>query len=289
MRQLKITQQITHRDENSVNLYFQEVNKYPMVTVEEEVELSVRIHKGDEKALQKLVEANLRFVISVAKQYQNQGLSFADLINEGNVGLVKAASKFDETRGFKFISYAVWWIRQSIMQAISEQTRIVRLPLNRLASINKISKAIPYLEQQYEREPTNSELAEYLDLKEELITENNSIKHHQVSFDKPIAYNGESDLTLYDLVETESLPSPDNELVSESVKIDVLRALKKLSERESEIISLSYGLNNREIHSLHEIACLLNMSSERVRQIRSAGLLKMKKILSGKTCFHDNV
>ncbi len=282
MRQLKITQQITHRDENSIKLYFQEINKYPMVTVEEEVELSVRIHKGDEKALKKLVEANLRFVISVAKQYQNQGLSFPDLINEGNVGLIRAANKFDETKGFKFISYAVWWIRQYIMQAIYEQTRIVRLPLNRLASINKISKAIPYLEQQNEREPTNSELAEYLDVKEELIAENNSIKQRQVSFDMPIAHNGESDFTLYDVVETESLPSPDNELISESIKIDLLRALKKLNERESEIISLSYGLNNNKIHSLPEIACLLDMSGERVRQIRNAGLLKMKRILSGK-------
>ncbi len=289
MRQLKITKQITHRDEYSVNLYFQEVNKYPMVSLEEEVKLSLRIHKGDEKALQRLVESNLRFVISVAKQYQNQGLSFADLINEGNVGLVKAAGKFDETRGFKFISYAVWWIRQSIMQAISEQTRIVRLPLNRLASINKISRAIPYLEQQFEREPTDSEIAEYLDKNENSIAEDNKIKHKQVSFDKPLSHDGESNFTMYDIIETDTIPTPDNGLVSESLKIDLLRAMKKLTDREFEIISMSYGINNRKVFSLREISSLMNISSERVRQIKSAGLLKMKKILSEERCFHDIV
>ncbi len=289
MRQLKITQQITHREDKSVNLYFQEVNKYPMVSVEEEVELSVRIHKGDEQALQKLVEANLRFVISVAKQYQNQGLSFADLINEGNVGLVKAAGRFDETRGFKFISYAVWWIRQSIMQAISEQTRIVRLPLNRLASINKITKAIPYLEQQFEREPTNGELADYLELNESVVEENNSIKHRQVSFDKPLAHDGESDFSLYDIIETDGFPSPDSELVNDSLKIDLIRALKKLDKRETKIIAMSYGLNNNEVHSLHEIADVFGMTSERIRQIRNNGLMKIKKIMTGNACFLDNV
>ncbi len=289
MRQLKITQQITHREDKSVNLYFQEVNKYPMVSVEEEVELSMKIHKGDERALQKLVEANLRFVISVAKQYQNQGLSFADLINEGNVGLVKAAGKFDETRGFKFISYAVWWIRQSIMQAISEQTRIVRLPLNRLSSINKISKAIPYLEQQFEREPTNGELADYLDINETVVAENNKIKHRQVSFDKPLVHNGESDFSLYDIIETDGFPSPDNELVNDSLKIDLIRALKKLDKRETKIIAMSYGLNNVEVRSLHEIADAFGMTSERIRQIRNNGLTKIKKILTGNACFLDNV
>jgi RNA polymerase primary sigma factor len=287
MRQLKIIQKITHRDANSVNLYFQEVNKYPMISVEEEVELSIRIREGDKKALQKLVESNLRFVISVAKQYQNQGLSFADLINEGNVGLVKAASKFDETRGFKFISYAVWWIRQSIMQAISEQTRIVRLPLNRLASINKINKAIPYLEQQFEREPTDKEIAEYLDLNENAITESNNIKHKQVSFDKPLTHDGESDFSLYDIIETDSMPSPDNNLTCESLKIDLKRAMKKLTEREFDIISMLYGLNDSKPYRLDEISSLMNISSERVRQIKSAGLMKMKKILSEKSCFHD--
>ncbi len=289
MRQLKITQQITHKDENSVNLYFQEVNRYPLVSLEEEVELTVRIHRGDDKALKKLVEANLRFVISVAKQYQNQGLSLADLINEGNVGLVRAASKFDETRGFKFISYAVWWIRQSIMQAISEQTRIVRLPLNRLASIKKIAKAIQNLEQRFEREPTTNELAEYLDENEEMIAENSRINHRQVSLDKPISYDNSNDLTLYDVLQTNNIPSPDNELVSESVKISLSRALKKLNKREEEIISLSYGLNNKEAQSLDEISSVMKITSERVRQIKSAGLFKMKKILSEKACFQDFV
>ena len=287
MRQLKITQQITQRDESSVNLYFQEVNRYEMVSVEEEVELTIKIRNGDDNALQRLVEANLRFVISVAKQYQNQGLSFADLINEGNVGLVKAAKKFDETRGFKFISYAVWWIRQSIMQAISEQTRVVRLPLNRLSTMKQISKATSHLEQLYEREPSNTEIAEYLDIKEEFISENNKLKNRQVSFDKPLSLNGESDSCLYDLIESDYIPSPDSELVSESVRINLLRAIKKLNDRESEIINMTFGLNNNSTHSLHEIACLLEMSSERVRQIKSVGLSKLKKIMSGKHSFLD--
>ena len=258
-----------------------------MVSVEEEVELTIKIRNGDDNALQRLVEANLRFVISVAKQYQNQGLSFADLINEGNVGLVKAAKKFDETRGFKFISYAVWWIRQSIMQAISEQTRVVRLPLNRLSTMKQISKATSHLEQLYEREPSNTEIAEYLDIKEEFISENNKLKNRQVSFDKPLSLNGESDSCLYDLIESDYIPSPDSELVSESVRINLLRAIKKLNDRESEIINMTFGLNNNSTHSLHEIACLLEMSSERVRQIKSVGLSKLKKIMSGKHSFLD--
>ena len=290
MRQLKITQQITQREEKSVNLYFQEVNKYPMISMEEEVALSLKIHNGDKEALKRLVEANLRFVISVAKQYQNQGLSFADLINEGNVGLVRAAEKFDETRGFKFISYAVWWIRQSIMQALSEQTRIVRLPLNRLASIKKISNAINMLEQQFEREPTNDELAEYLEENEDFIEENKSIRNRQVvSFDKPLTNDGNGDLTLYDLVYNENLPSPDNKLLAESLKINLLRALNKLSYRESEIISLSYGLNNHETLSLSEISSIMNITGERVRQIKNAGLYKLKKILSKRLNFFDIV
>jgi len=289
MRQLKITQQITHRDENSVNLYFQEVNKYNMVSVEEEIELSIRIRNGDDNALRKLVEANLRFVISVAKQYQNQGLSFADLINEGNIGLVKAAKKYDETRGFKFISYAVWWIRQSIMQAISEQTRVVRLPLNRLSAIKQISKATSQLEQQFEREPSNQEVAEFLEINEDSIAENNKLKYRQTSFDKPLSLNGESDICLYDLMATENFPSPDNELESESVKINLSRALKKISTREAEVLSMYFGLNNNPVHNLHEIACMFDMSSERVRQIKSSGLRKLKDIITGKNCFHHNL
>jgi RNA polymerase primary sigma factor len=259
-----------------------------MISVEEEIDLSTRIHKGDEKALQKMVESNLRFVISVAKQYQNLGLSFPDLINEGNVGLVKAAGRFDATRGFKFISYAVWWIRQTILQAIAEQTRIVRLPLNQLASINKIARAIPYLEQQNEREPTNKEIADYLDINEDVVADNNSRKQKQISFDKPLSHDDGNDFTLYDILEKESFPSPDKSLLSESLQIDLSEALLKLSVRESKILSLFFGINNNKAHNLHEIAGLLHMSSERVRQLKSAALLKMKKLLAGKTFFLEN-
>jgi len=288
MRQLKISQQVTQRDENSVNLYFQEVNRYAMVSPEEEVELSARIRNGDEEALRKLVEANLRFVISVAKQYQNQGLSFADLISEGNLGLVKSAKRFDETRGFKFISYAVWWIRQSIMQAISEQIRVVRLPINRLTTMKQISKAALTLEQQYEREPSNAELAEYLYIKEDLVTENDKIKSRQLSFDRPLNSNGDGDISMYDLYPSESSLSPDHELDSESVRINLLRAVSKLSKREADIINLSFGLDNNKVHSLNDIARLQNITSERVRQIRSSGLIKLKNYLSGNYCFQNN-
>jgi RNA polymerase primary sigma factor len=289
MRQLKITQQVTHRDENSVNLYLQEVSRYKMVTVEEEVELSVRIRNGDEQALKKLVEANLRFVISVAKQYQNQGLSFSDLINEGNVGLLKAAKLYDETRGFKFISYAVWWIRQSIMLALSEQTRVVRLPLNRLTAMKKISKATILLQQKLEREPSADEIAEFLEINQDQITENDKIRHRAVSFDKPLFSDIEGDTNLYDFVETDNLPSPDSSLLTESIKIDLARALKKLSGREENIMKLLFGLNNFPIHSLSEVAELMDMTSERIRQIKSAGLLKLRRIMSDKNSFHNNI
>lgn len=289
MRQLKITRQITHRDETSVNLYLQEVSKYKMITVEEEVDLSVRIRNGDEEALKKLAEANLRFVISVAKQYQNQGLSFSDLINEGNVGLLKAAKLYDETRGFKFISYAVWWIRQSIMQALSEQTRVVRLPLNRLSDMKKISKATILLQQKYEREPSAGEIADFLEIKEDQVVENDKIKNRSVSFDKPLFSDIEGDTNLYEFVETDNLPSPDSELVSESLKIDLARALKKLSDREEDIMSLLFGLNSYPVHSLSEVAELLNMTSERIRQIKSAALLKLRRIMSDKNSFNTNL
>jgi RNA polymerase primary sigma factor len=258
-----------------------------MITAEEEVELSVRIRNGDTDALEKLVVANLRFVISVAKQYQNQGLSFPDLINEGNVGLVKAASKFDEKRGFKFISYAVWWIRQSIIQAISEQTRIVRLPLNRLSSINKISKAIPYLEQQYEREPSDEELAEFLEINEDDVKRANYVKKRQVSFDKPLAQDGGSETNLYEFIHNSNTPPPDNSVMHESDIFNINRALKKLTQKEAEIISMSYGLNNTQVQSLYDIAAKFGMSSERVRQIRGAALTKLKRMMSGKSAFME--
>ncbi|MBU0489634.1 MAG: RNA polymerase sigma factor RpoD/SigA [Bacteroidetes bacterium] len=285
MRQLKISKQITQRNEESISRYFQDISKYPMISVEEEAELSARIRGGDTAALEKLVVANLRFVISVAKQYQNQGLSFSDLINEGNLGLVKAATKFDETRGFKFISYAVWWIRQSIIQAISDQTRIVRLPLNRLSSINKIRKAIPYLEQEFEREPTDSEIAEYLDLSNDEVRLANEIKKRQVSFDMPLSPDGESDFSLYDFVQTGNIPSPDNIVMNESVATNINRALKKLSAREAAVLTMSFGLSSTPICTLSDIALKFGMSSERVRQIRSKGLYKLKIMLKGKHAF----
>lgn len=285
MRQLKITKQITQRTDESINRYFQEINKYSMITAEEEVELSVRIRNGDSEALNKLVVANLRFVISVAKQYQNQGLSFPDLINEGNLGLVRAAGKFDETRGFKFISYAVWWIRQSMVQAISDQTRIVRLPLNRLSSINKITNAIPYLEQELQREPTDTEIAEYLDLTNDEVKLANNIKRRQVSFDMPLSPDKSNEFSLYDLVQTGNIPSPDNDSLKESVITNITRALNKLSKREAEVLTMSFGLCGTPIFSLNDMALKYNMSSERIRQIRSKGLCKLKTLLKGKYAF----
>jgi RNA polymerase primary sigma factor len=278
MRQLKITKQITQRADESINRYFQEISKYSIITAEEEVELTIRIKKGDSVALEKLVLANLRFVVSVAKQYQFQGLSFSDLINEGNIGLVKAAQKFDETRGFKFISYAVWWIRQSIIQAISEQTRIVRLPLNRLSSIKKISRAIPHLEQEFEREPNDDEIATFLDLSENEVKQANYIKKNQISFDMPMS-SGESDFSLYDIVQTENVPSPDSTSMNESLMTNIKRALSKLSVRESEILTMSFGLFNTPIYSLQDIADHYGMSSERIRQIKTRGLSKLKSLL----------
>jgi RNA polymerase primary sigma factor len=279
MRQLKITQQITQRNEQSTVRYFQDINKYSLITAEEEVSLSIRIRNGDTVALEKLVVANLRFVVSVAKQYQNQGLSFPDLINQGNLGLVKAAQKFDETRGFKFISYAVWWIRQSIMEAISEHTRIVRLPLNRISSINKISKAIPYLEQQLEREPTNSEIAKYLEFSLEEVETVNSIKKRQISFDKPLTHDGESDFSLYDIIQNEDFPTPDNHLMDESVRTNIQRAIGKLSDREAGVLTMCYGLNNSTVLSLYDIAVQYGTSTERIRQIKNSALIKLRNLL----------
>lgn len=279
MRQLKITQQITQRNELSTVRYFQDINKYSLITAEEEVSLAIRIRHGDDVALEKLVVANLRFVVSVAKQYQNQGLSFPDLINQGNLGLVKAAKKFDETRGFKFISYAVWWIRQSIMEAISEHTRIVRLPLNRISSINKISKAIPYLEQQLEREPTNAEIAKYLEFSLEEVETINRIKRNQISFDKPLMHDGESDFSLYDIIQNEDFPTPDNHLMDESVRTNIQRAIAKLSAREAGVLTMCYGLNNSTVLSLYDIAVEYGTSTERIRQIKNSALIKLRNLL----------
>ncbi len=280
MRQLRISQQITQRDEISINRYFQEINKYELISLEEEVSLTVRIHKGDQEALKKLVLANLRFVVSVAKQYQNQGLSFADLINEGNLGLVKAAGKFDETRGFKFISYAVWWIRQSIVQAISEQTRIVRLPLNRISSINKINKAALTLEQKLQREPTDTEIAEHLEWNEGEVNIANDIKKRQISFDSLLSQHEDGNFTLHDLIQSDDIPSPDSKVIGESLIVNINRALGKLSDREASVLTLSFGLSNTPAHTLHDIAIKFDISTERVRQIRSIGLFKLKGLLT---------
>lgn len=288
MRQLVITKQITLRNEHSINRYFQEINKYPMISAEEEVELSSRIKLGDTEALEKLIVSNLRFVVSVAKQYQNQGLSFSDLINEGNVGLVKAAGKFDETRGFKFISYAVWWIRQAIVQAIAEQNRVVRLPLNRISSINKIAKAIPSLEQEYEREPTDKEISDFLEIPEDEVSRMNFIRKKQISFDKPLSRDGEDEFSLYDLIQTGNIPSTDHNVVNESNSINISRALSKLSKREAEVLVMSFGLFNTPIYSLKDISAKFSVSSERIRQIRSDSLNKLRNLLKNKNSFLEN-
>ena len=287
MRQLKITRQITQRSEASINRYFQEISNYPMISTDEEVELSVQIRNGDEDALHRLVVANLRFVISVAKQFQNQGLSFPDLINEGNLGLLRAAKRFDETRGFKFISYAVWWIRQAILQAISEHTRVVRLPLNRLSSINKISKAIPYLEQELEREPTDDEIAEYLEMPNNDVNIANKIKNRHISFDKPLSQDGNDEFNLYDLIQAGNIPSPDEDIMRESIITNINRALGKLSEKEANILSMSFGLSDTAIYTLQEIALTYNMTSERIRQIRNKSILKLKRLLKENSAFLD--
>ena len=250
-----------------------------MISPEEEAELSVRIRKGDQEALQKLVVANLRFVVSVAKQYQNQGLAFPDLINEGNVGLVKAATKFDETRGFKFISYAVWWIRQSIIQAISDQTRIVRLPLNRISSINKISKASIHLEQKFERAPSDQELAQFLEMSKNDIDIANSIKRRQLSLDMPLSEDGNSEFELKDILAAGEATSPDYHLGRESLMVDIERALNKLTDREADILTMSFGLLGTPVHTQQDMALKFGMSSERIRQIRFSALQKLKTIL----------
>ena len=273
MRQLKITKSITNRESASLDKYLQEIGKEDLITVEEEVELAQRIRKGDQKALEKLTRANLRFVVSVAKQYQNQGLSLPDLINEGNLGLIKAAEKFDETRGFKFISYAVWWIRQSILQALAEQSRIVRLPLNQVGSLNKINKAFSRFEQENERRPSPEELADSLDLPAEKVADTLRVSGRHISVDAPFV-EGE-DNSLLDVLVNDDLPIADRTLINESLSTEVERALSTLTERERDIIKLFFGINTQEM-TLEEIGEKFGLTRERVRQIKEKAIRRLR-------------
>jgi RNA polymerase primary sigma factor len=276
MRQLKISKQITNRESQSLDKYLQEIGKVDLLTADEEVVLAKRIREGDQLALEKLTKANLRFVVSVAKQYQNQGLSLGDLINEGNLGLIKAAQRFDETRGFKFISYAVWWIRQSILQALAEQARIVRLPLNKIGNINRINKAFSELEQKFERPPSADELAEFLDCSTEEVKQSLSHIGRHVSMDAPLIDGDESSSSMYDVMTTDSLPNPDSGLVLESLRRDIRTSLRTLTSRESEVVSMFYGLEGKMPMSLEEIGSKFDLTRERVRQIKEKAIRRLK-------------
>ena len=273
MRQLKITKSITNRESASLDKYLQEIGREELVTPDEEVELAQRIRKGDQEALEKLTRANLRFVVSVAKQYQNQGLSLPDLINEGNLGLIKAAEKFDETRGFKFISYAVWWIRQSILQALAEQSRIVRLPLNQVGSLNKISKALSKFEQENERQPSNEELSEMIDIPKDKISDTLRVGSRHVSVDAPFV-EGE-DNSLLDVLPNDDSPSADRGLVNESLNTEIERALSTLTDREREIIKSFFGIGCQDM-TLEEIGERFGLTRERVRQIKEKAIRRLK-------------
>ena len=283
MRQLKITKSITNRESASLDKYLQEIGREELVSPEEEVELSQRIRKGDQRALEKLTRANLRFVVSVAKQYQNQGLSLPDLINEGNLGLIKAAEKFDETRGFKFISYAVWWIRQSILQALAEQSRIVRLPLNQVGSLNKINKALSQFEQKNERAPSNEELSEMIDIPQDKISDTLRVSGRHVSVDAPFV-EGE-DNSLLDIIPNDDSPMADRGLVNESLSTEIERSLQILTTREREIIKSFFGIGCQEM-TLEEIGERFGLTRERVRQIKEKAIRRLKspsrsKLLKG--------
>jgi len=274
MRQLKITKQVTNRETASLDKYLQEIGKVDLITADEEVELAQRIKAGDQLALEKLTKANLRFVVSVAKQYQNQGLTLPDLINEGNLGLIKAAQRFDETRGFKFISYAVWWIRQSILQALAEQSRIVRLPLNKIGSINKINKTFAFLEQAHERQPSAEEIAKELDMTVEDVKQSLKNSGRHVSMDAPLI-DGE-DSNLYDLLRSGESPNPDRELLHESLRTEIERALETLTPREADVIRLYFGLAGQHSMTLEEIGETFDLTRERVRQIKEKAIRRLK-------------
>jgi len=275
MRQLKITKSITNRESASLDKYLQEIGSEELITAEEEVILAKKILDGDERSLEKLTRANLRFVVSVAKQYQNQGLSLPDLINEGNLGLIKAAKRFDPTRGFKFISYAVWWIRQSILQALAEQSRIVRLPLNQVGSLNKLNKTFSRLEQQFEREPLPEELSEILDLPMDKVKDTMQLSGKHVSVDAPFA-NGDDNNSLLDVLVNHDSPRADSMLIKESLKREIERSLSTLSEREKEVIKLFFGLDVPHPLTLEEIGAKFDLTRERVRQIKEKAIRRLR-------------
>jgi RNA polymerase primary sigma factor len=276
MRQLKISKQVTNRETASLDKYLQEIGRVNLITAEEEVDLARRIRQGDSLALAKMVNSNLRFVVSVSKQYQNQGLSLPDLINEGNLGLIKAAQRFDETRGFKFISYAVWWIRQSILQALAEQSRIVRLPLNKIGSLNKINKTFARLEQEYEREPTADEIGSALELSPEEIKE--ALRHtgRHVSMDAPLSTADENTSSMYDVMQSDDVPSPEGGLINESLRREIERALATLTSREADVVRLYFGLNGEHALTLEEIGERFELTRERVRQIKEKAIRRLK-------------
>lgn len=275
MRQLKITKQITNRETASLDMYLQDIGRVELISAQDEVALAIRIRNGDMRALDKLVKANLRFVVSVSKQYQNQGLSLPDLINEGNLGLIKAAQRFDETRGFKFISYAVWWIRQSILQALAEQSRIVRLPLNKIGAINRINKTLSKMEQELEREPSYEELSEVMNMVPQDIYDTMRNNNRHMSMDAPLSAN-EDGGNMYDLMFNESSASPDRELMGESLQQEIYRALATLTEREADVVKLFFGLGGKHAHSLEEIGEKFELTRERVRQIKEKAVRRLK-------------
>jgi RNA polymerase primary sigma factor len=271
---MRIVKQFTNRESQSLDKYFQEIGKVDLLSPEQEIELAIRMKNGDHSAMEILTKANLRFVVSVAKQYQNQGLSLGDLINEGNLGLIKAARRFDETRGFKFISYAVWWIRQSILQALAEQSRIVRLPLNRVGALNKIGKAYSNLKQEFEREPSQEEIAQSLEMDVDEISNVMKISSKQVSVDSPFSFGEEN--SLLDIIQDDQQPSPDNELISESLKTEIKNVLAILPEREAEVIRLYFGLSEESSMTLEEIGEKFHLTRERVRQIKEKAIRRIR-------------
>lgn len=276
MRQLKITKQVTNRETASLDKYLLEIGRLDLITAEEEVELAQRIKKGDKRALEKLTKANLRFVVSVAKQYQNQGLTLPDLINEGNLGLIKAAKRFDETKGFKFISYAVWWIRQSILQSLAEQARIVRLPLNKIGTITKINRAFSELEQRLERPPSANEMADYLDCTLEEVRQSMNSNGRHVSMDAPLVEGDNSSSSMYDILPNDSLPGPEKSLVLDSLRVEIERSLSTLTVREGEVVRLFFGLNERPPMTLEEIGMRFDLTRERVRQIKEKAIRRLR-------------